>query len=119
MRRSTIPAAVIIVAALAIRLAWLQAPHALQPDGIEYIRLARSLIATGRYSPGRADAVDMRPPLYPAADRGRRIGHRAVGAAASRRSVRPRCAHGRTDEDHRAAIYSRARGTACPRDARR
>ncbi len=65
MRRWTISAGVIIVVAFAVRLAWLRAPHALQPDGVEYIQLARSLTTTGRYGMDGHTPSTFRPPLYP------------------------------------------------------
>lgn len=58
-------AAAIVVAALVIRLAWLAAPHGLQPDGIEYIKLAHSLVTAGRYSLDGTTLSTYRPPLYP------------------------------------------------------
>jgi hypothetical protein len=44
-------AAAIVAAALAIRLAWLAAPHDLQPDGNEYVRLAHWLATAHIYMP--------------------------------------------------------------------
>lgn len=55
----------IVVAAFAIRLAWLGAPHDLQPDSLEYIRLAQSLVATGTYGVDGTTPSTYRPPLYP------------------------------------------------------
>jgi 4-amino-4-deoxy-L-arabinose transferase-like glycosyltransferase len=65
IRRWTIPAAAIIVASLMIRIAWLSAPHALQPDSVEYMQLAHSLTTTGRYSLDGQTFSTSRPPLYP------------------------------------------------------
>ena len=53
------------MAAFAIRLAWLAAPHALQPDSLEYIRLARSIVSAGTYSADGVTPSTYRPPLYP------------------------------------------------------
>ena len=65
MRRGRWAAAGIVVAAFAIRLAWLGAPHNLQPDSLEYIRLAESLVASGMYSMDGTTPSTFRPPLYP------------------------------------------------------
>ena len=48
-----------------IRIAWLSAPHALQPDSVEYMQLAHSLTTTGRYSLDGQTFSTSRPPLYP------------------------------------------------------
>ena len=55
----------VVALAFAVRLAWMAAPHVLQPDGIEYIKLAQSIVATGRYSMDGATLSTYRPPLYP------------------------------------------------------
>jgi 4-amino-4-deoxy-L-arabinose transferase-like glycosyltransferase len=65
IRRWTILTAALLVSSLLIRVAWLSAPHALQPDSLEYLRLAHSLTTTGRFSLDGQTFSTYRPPLYP------------------------------------------------------